>query len=600
MYLQYFGLNEAPFSITPDPSFVYLSVAHRDALAHLMYGVGQGGSGGFVQLTGEVGTGKTTLCRCLLEQVPDDCQVALVLNPLMTPRELLATICEELGIGTAAIHDSSKGMVDALNAYLLEQHARGQRVVVVIDEAQNLSPESLEQVRLLTNLETSKHKLLQMVLLGQPELRQLLKRQDLRQLAQRITARYHLTPLNQQETRAYVLHRMKVAGGQRNPFGKSALRALYQRSQGVPRLINIIADRSLAAAYAREAAHVTARMVNAAANEVQPSEDRVRPRRWPVLAASAALFSLLVAFALTLDLPGWTFRLDRDQSGKAALAAPPPQAVTANAGAPPARGPGPEPDRSGTARARSEASAAPAPAADMPTGMPGSATEDSPGAGRAGVEAASPASGTHAMAVTRLDPGWLESQHVAVWRSVAELWRDAGDARAIQAACDGALRTGFACIREQGNWSRIRQLGLPVVLVLRADEPRLLLLQGMTADQVRVGGAGESLSIAHEAVEQSWLGEYYVVWPQAPDWPVEIRRGESGAAVDIVMEMATLAEPAWSGSGVFDERFETWLMAFQRRNGLQADGIIGPRTLMYLVAPTIVEPRLTGARGQET
>ena len=170
MYLQYFGLNEAPFSITPDPSFVYLSAAHRDALAHLMYGVGQGGSGGFVQLTGEVGTGKTTLCRCLMEQVPEDCQVALVLNPLMTPRELLATICEELGIGTDGIGDSNKGMVDALNAYLLAQHALGRRVVIVIDEAQNLSPEALEQVRLLTNLETAKHKLLQMVLLFQQKI----------------------------------------------------------------------------------------------------------------------------------------------------------------------------------------------------------------------------------------------------------------------------------------------------------------------------------------------------------------------------------------------------------------------------------------------
>jgi general secretion pathway protein A len=599
LYLQYFGLNEAPFSITPDPTFVYLSVAHRDALAHLMYGVGQGGSGGFVQLTGEVGTGKTTLCRCLLEQVPDDCQVALVLNPLMTPRELLATICEELGIGTEAIRDSNKDMVDALNAYLLEQHACGRRVVVVIDEAQNLSPEALEQVRLLTNLETSKHKLLQMVLLGQPELRQLLKRQDLRQLAQRITARYHLTPLNQQETRAYVLHRMKVAGAQRNPFRKSALRALHQRSHGVPRLINIIADRSLAAAYAREAAHVNAHMVNVAANEVQPSEDRVRSRRWPVLAASAAVVSLLLAVALNFGLPGWSLRLDERQSGQA-VDAPPEEAVGANAVAGPDTEP--QPDTAGTRFALEEPSRGPVPAAELPTGMLAAATDISPapGAGWASVEADGRAHDPESAAMTRLDPGWLDSQHVAVWHSMAELWRDAGNARAIQSACDGAARTGFACIREQGNWSRIRQLGLPVVLVLRADEPRLLLLQGMTADDVLVGGSGEGLSVAHEAVEQSWLGEYYVVWPQAPDWPVEIRRGESGAAVDIVMEMATLAEPAWSGSGVFDERFETWLMAFQRRNGLQADGIIGPRTLMYLVAPTIVEPRLIGAGGKET
>ena len=166
MYLQFFDLNEAPFSLTPDPAFVYLSAAHRDALAHLLYGVGQGGTGGFVQLTGEVGTGKTTLCRCLMDQVPEDTQVALILNPLVTPQELLATICEELGLETSGIANSNKAMVDSLNQFLLVQHSQGLRVVVVIDEAQNLSPEALEQVRLLTNLETTKDKLLQMVLLG--------------------------------------------------------------------------------------------------------------------------------------------------------------------------------------------------------------------------------------------------------------------------------------------------------------------------------------------------------------------------------------------------------------------------------------------------
>ena len=301
MYLQFFGLNETPFSITPDPAFVYLSAAHRDALAHLLYGVGQGGAGGFVQLTGEVGTGKTTICRCLLEQVPEDTQVALVLNPLMTPRELLATICEELGLSSSGISDSNKLMVDALNSYLLEQHARGQHVVVVIDEAQNLSPEALEQVRLLTNLETAKEKLLQMVLLGQPELRQLLQRQNLRQLSQRITARYHLAPLNQQETLAYVKHRMQVAGAQRNPFRPSAMRALYQRSAGVPRLINIIADRSLAGAYARESGNVTSALVHAAANEVQPSETRVRSSRWPLAVATASVVVLLLISLLMRD-----------------------------------------------------------------------------------------------------------------------------------------------------------------------------------------------------------------------------------------------------------------------------------------------------------
>lgn len=577
MYLQYFGLNEAPFSITPDPAFVYLSAAHRDALAHLMYGVGQGGSGGFVQLTGEVGTGKTTLCRCLLEQVPDNCQVALVLNPLMTPRELLATICEELDIATDGISDSNKSMVDALNSYLLEQHAQGRRVVVVIDEAQNLSPEALEQVRLLTNLETAKHKLLQMVLLGQPELRQLLQRQDLRQLAQRITARYHLAPLNQRETQAYVLHRMRIAGAPRNPFRGSALHALYLRSGGVPRLINIIADRALAAAYARESAYVTARMVHDAANEVQPSEGRVRSNRWPMAAAAAAVALLLFIGVMILGPVAWTPQPAGGNAAEAGGGALAEAAVNGEPALPtvqavPVAAPETGPDAGGRQPASADPQGGVAEQSRPPAGSYAEVSESAPSAG--------------------LDAAWLDGQHQAAWQTVADLWQDGGRARAIQLACDGTARTGFACIRDQGNWSRIRQLGLPVVLVLRDESTHLLVLRGFTADGLLVGQPDPAYRVNRDAVEQRWLGEYYVAWPQAPDWPGEIRRGETGAAVDIVMEMASFADPAWHGSGVFDEEFEAWLKAFQRRNGLRADGIIGPKTLMYLIAPSIDEPRL--------
>jgi general secretion pathway protein A len=609
LYLQYFGLNEAPFSITPDPAFVYLSAAHRDALAHLMYGVGQGGSGGFVQLTGEVGTGKTTLCRCLLEQVPADCQVALVLNPLMTPRELLATICEELGIDTTGIGDSNKAMVDALNAYLLEQHSRGRRVVVVIDEAQNLSPEALEQVRLLTNLETAKDKLLQMVLLGQPELRQLLQRQNLRQLAQRITARYHLAPLNQDESRAYVLHRMKVAGAPRSPFRNSALRALYQRSGGVPRLINIIADRALAAAYARESAYVTAGMVNAAANEVQPSESRVRSNYWP-LAAAAGLFGVALAAALWLSAPELLRQYATELTGAAIPAAEPaaanqalppiqPRTQTASRDslAEPPRAGAVEPDGTVAGRNETETGEPTGTAADatgIATGSPPAAGLDEPVVA-VGAYAQSPVASPQPAA--SLDPGWLERQHAGAWQTLAGLWGDADSAHAIQSACDGAARTGFACIRDHGNWSRIRQLGLPVLLVLHGENPRLLVLRGFGNGALLVGAGNQARSVTRDAVEAQWLGEYYVAWPQAPDWPAEIRRGESGAAVDIVMEMAELAEPAWGGGSEFDAEFEGWLTTFQRRNGLKADGIIGPATLIHLMAPTITEPRLVQDSG---
>ena len=567
MYLQFFGLSEAPFAITPDPAFVYLSPEHRDALAHLLHGVGQGGSGGFVQLTGEVGTGKTTMCRCLLEQLPEHTHVALVLNPLLTPRELLATICEELGIDTDGITDSSKAMVDALNAYLLAQHAQGHRVVVVIDEAQNLSPEALEQVRLLTNLETPKEKLLQMVLLGQPELRQLLQRQNLRQLAQRITARYHLEPLNQQETEAYVRHRMKVAGAQRNPFTRSALRALYQRSCGVPRLINIIADRALAGAYAKEAGRVNARLVHAAASEVQPSEHRVRSNPWRGLAATAAALLLVVITLMTWG-PAWLDRFDYAPSPEVAADEP------AEAGSAPAGGPVDDP----ADPAASRAEPAPVPAQGAETGV----TETT-------VSEAGPA----------LEENWLNEQHRAAWRALAELWQSPGGALAVQSACDGVPATGFACLRESGSWARIRELGLPVLLVLRDGGTRLLPLTGFTGKDVVVGAPADQRVVPRSEIEETWWGDYLVAWPQAPDWPLDIRRGESGPAVDIVMQMASFATPPWNGEGAFDAAFEAWLLDFQRQRGLAPDGIIGPNTLLYLMAPTITEPRLALDNAEE-
>ncbi len=289
MYLEFYGLREAPFSITPDPRYVFLSDRHRDALAHLLYGIGKGGSGGFVQLTGEVGTGKTTLCRLLLEQLPENTRVALVLNPKLSPLELVEAICEELKLDIDGKRGSLKGLTDTLNTFLLDAYAQGLRVVLIVDEAQNLSAEALEQVRLLTNLETPTQKLLQIILLGQPELRKLLDREDLRQLAQRITARYHLTPLDVAETEGYVRHRMTVAGCTRIPFTRLGLKAIYQRSGGVPRLINIIADRALMAGFARELPNLGERLINRAADETLPGNTRYWLRRYGAWAATALL-----------------------------------------------------------------------------------------------------------------------------------------------------------------------------------------------------------------------------------------------------------------------------------------------------------------------
>ena len=297
MYLEHFNLTERPFSITPDPRFLYMSARHREALAHLLYGLGDGG--GFVQLTGEVGTGKTTICRCLLEQIPDNVDLALVLNPKVTAIELIATVCDELGVSYDEKDVSVKSLTDVLNRYLLDAYARGRHTVLIIDEAQNLSADVLEQVRLLTNLETSTQKLLQIILIGQPELRTLLAREDMRQLAQRVTARYHLKPISREETSAYIKHRLQICGTSQPVFNKRAVDRIQHLSGGIPRLINVLCDRSMLGAYVEGKKQVDTRVVKKAAHEVLAldGEEQVRSNRLPVLLA-ALLVLLVIGAAL--------------------------------------------------------------------------------------------------------------------------------------------------------------------------------------------------------------------------------------------------------------------------------------------------------------
>ncbi|MEW6169412.1 MAG: AAA family ATPase, partial [Pseudomonadota bacterium] len=300
MYIEFFQLREMPFSITPDPAYLYLSPRHQEALGHLLYGTGR--YGGFVQLTGEVGTGKTTIVRSLLAQKLPDVDVAMIHNPRQNEHEFVQTICDELGVAYPREAATLKTLVDALNEHLLRTHAAGRRTVLIIDEAQNLPPSVLEQVRLLTNLETAKDKLLRIMLVGQPELSVLLARPELRQLASRISARFHLTPLSAQETREYVEHRLRVAGCRSQIFQPRALAVVHRHSRGIPRLINIICDRALLGAYARRVRFVSAEIARHATREVMGEQpltfDPRAPLRWrwierawlAALVASAGLF----------------------------------------------------------------------------------------------------------------------------------------------------------------------------------------------------------------------------------------------------------------------------------------------------------------------
>jgi len=543
MLLETYGFAEAPFSITPDPRFVYLSERHREALAHLHYGITQGGGGGFVQLTGEVGTGKTTLCRLLLEQLPETVRVALVLNPLLSPVELLETIAEELRLDIDGARGSLKGLYDRLNAYLIDAYAQGLRVVVIIDEAQNLSMAALEQVRLLTNLETPTQKLLQMVLLGQPELRDLLDRPELRQLAQRITARFHLTPLDADEVDGYVRHRVAVAGATRFPFTRLAVKRLHQHSGGVPRLINVIAERALLAGYARDEHPVGERLVDLAAREVLVRPLKRLPRPSTAVTVAAALVLAIGVFALLPERP---------------LAPPSPELAPGLAEAriaAPLPPPRLDPATLATRLALAD------PALDLPA---------SELMRLWAVRAAEADTAALRRCAPLLAPGLLCQANLGLDALVAA-GRPALVFLEATAIADGARARPVRA--HHGAWA----------VLLGADARRARLwLDEVVVDVDRVDLA------------RHFRGRSLAIW-RAPRLLVRVPQpGDSGPDVDWLATrlMTASGGGAVHGPAVLDAGLVAALREVQRRHGLAIDGVPGPATLRALGAERDAGPRL--------
>ncbi len=535
MYEEYFGLKKKPFSIVPDPGYFYMSEGHREALAHLMF-VTQS-DGGFVLLTGEVGTGKTTVCRRFLQVMPDDTEVAFILNPRLTSDELLASICDEFGIHYPEGTTSVKTLVACINDYLLDLHQRGRKAVLIIEEAQNLAPDVLEQIRLLTNLETNHHKLLKMIMLGQPELRDMLSRPQLRQLSQRITARYHLGPLRKNEIAGYVGYRLEAAGHMRGQlFSPQALSKLFRLTSGVPRLMNALCDRALLGTFVEGKDRVEVRALVAAAREVTGEKGGVR-LTGATIGASLAGISLVLCAVL-----GAMYYIHARKP-----VAPGNVATIA-------------------VRPVIEEQARAMPAQDV-LNRPGDKTGE-------------------------------ETMHAA-YAALFEKWHGIYE-RSKGEVCRQAEGYGLRCLKGRGSIADLRQMNSPAVLTF-VDEKNgqyfgtVSALRGETAS-IAIGATAREVSL--QRLADAWSGEYLVLWRAPAQYSRDLRPGDRGPLVGwLAKQLARVRGESGSATTVtvYSGQIVRQVKRLQIAGGMTPDGIVGPRTIMRLnSAGRSADPVLTG------
>ena len=543
MYLDFYSFREKPFNLTPDPRFVFLSRSHREAFAHLLYGINN--CAGFIVLTGEVGSGKTTVLRTLLSHLPADrYHTALIFNPSLSSPELLHNINRELGIPTDT--SNTCGPLDALNLFLLQQNAEGRTVVLAIDEAQDLEAPVLEQIRLISNLETDRKKLIQIVLAGQPELMQILNRDEMRQLSQRITVRYHLEPMNLQDTLHYIDHRLKVAGGRDQvTFSRGSQNRIYRYSRGLPRLINAACDRALLAGYTRDTRRIGSRIAVAGIKDLRSntaSHTRKRRLLWvPTFVMLAALVAAGIHFKWLrnfIDQFNASYRMHTTEE-----------------------------------RAGSDA---------IIVG-----------------EELSRAMASELGEVSESESTWYAFNALASYWNVPPIL-ESGDLSQLNRMEHEGLGRELRLYRFFGNLGALVRIDYPAVLELAmpgVSGKRFVLLVGIENEQLLVDPpiAGRK-SLSFGELEKYWSGYGYLLWKDPLKLPTSISPGAKGDHIkrlqDLLREAGTYRG---SLTGIYDRDTLSAVKDFQSSRGIEQDGIVGAQTLMVLYRSTgrFELPRLT-------
>lgn len=588
MYLDYFGLKENPFSIAPDPRYLYMSERHREALAHLLYGVS--GQGGFVVLTGEVGTGKTTICRCFLNQVPKNTDVAFIINPKLSARELMATICDELSIEYPE-SASIKVLNDLINHYLLSAHADNRHTVLIIDEAQNLRVDVLEQLRLLTNLETSEKKLLQIILLGQPELREILAQNELRQLAQRVTARYHLHELSKMEVGAYVQCRLAVAGRKGRVFTQQGIKKLYQLSGGVPRLINLICDRALLGAYASQSEMVDVHHIKYAYDEIQGEKIRQ-----PIMQNKVARISLgvLAAFSVfLLAVVSFNFINRQFESTLPVVSDNQIQINTSKTGSvgsekadvikeSVANTPELQQQKESdvdvyTADKKSQASLKEEVVTDVSSNQ-NMVPEQKRGA-------------PYLEQITGLSSS--NDDKFYAFQSILTRWGVDYSKEPYIRECEFAEMYGLKCLHNSGNWRSVLKLDRPTVLTLTNELGQTLYfgLLAIEGQDALISHQGDMYWVGMDELDRYWLGEYSILWKLPPYMSSVIMPGQPTEKEWLQSNLSRLSRSYLS----VNEPLEKKIQRFQQSSGLVPDGIVGTMTLIHINKRLCLDcPKLLG------